>query len=144
MGQGDGRGHEHVGLVGRVAEHQALIARTLLALVLAVDALRDVRGLLADDVEHPAAGAVEAHLRGVVADIEHGLADERLDVDPGARGDFARNDDDTSLDQSLTGHATARILREDGIQHGVRDLIGHLVGMPLGDGLGGEEKVVGH
>src|SRR5579863_5667804 len=44
----DGCRHEHVGLVGRVAEHEALIASALLALVLAVDALSDVRGLLAD------------------------------------------------------------------------------------------------
>ncbi len=80
----DGRRHQHVGLVGRVAEHQALVAGALLALVLAVHALRDVGGLLADDVEHPAAGAVEAHVGGVVADIEHRLAHQRFDVHPGA------------------------------------------------------------
>jgi hypothetical protein len=42
VGVGDRRRHQHVGLVGRVAEHQALVAGALLALVLAVDAHRDV------------------------------------------------------------------------------------------------------
>jgi hypothetical protein len=38
----DGCGHQHVGLVGGVTEHEALVAGALLALVLAVDALGDV------------------------------------------------------------------------------------------------------
>ena len=42
MGERDRRRHQHVGLVGRIAEHQALIPGALLALVLAIDALRDV------------------------------------------------------------------------------------------------------
>jgi hypothetical protein len=59
---GDRRRHQHVGLVGGVAEHQALVARALLASVLAVDAHGDVGGLLADRVEHRAGRAVEADL----------------------------------------------------------------------------------
>ena len=130
--------HEHVGLVGRVAEHEALVAGALLALVLAVDALRDVRRLLADDVEHAAARAVEAHVRGVVADVEHGLAHQRLDVDPGAGRDLAGDDHHPGLDQRLAGDAAARIHRDDGIEYRVRDLVGDFVGMPFGDRLGGE------
>ncbi len=70
----DRRGHQHIRLVRGVAEHQALVAGALLALVLAIHALRDIRRLLADDVDDAAARAVEAHLGGVVADVEHGLA----------------------------------------------------------------------
>ena len=134
----DGRRHQHVGLVGRVAEHQTLIARALLALVLAVDALGDVGRLLADDVEHAAARAVEAHVRGVVADVEHGLAHQRLHIDPGARGDLAGDDHHAGLDQGLAGHAAARIGRKNGIEHRIGYLIGDLVRVALGDRFRGE------
>jgi len=64
----DQRRHRHVGLVRGITEHQPLIARALAALVLAVDPPGNIRRLLADDIEHAAARAVEPHLRGVVAD----------------------------------------------------------------------------
>ena len=138
MRERNGRRHQHVGLVGGIAEHQALVARALFALVLAVDALGDVGGLLADDVEHAAARAVEAHVGGVVADVEHGLAHQRLHIHPGARGDFARDDHDAGLHQGLAGHAAARIDRKNGIQHGVGYLIGDLVRVAFGDRFRGE------
>ena len=98
-----------------VAEHQALIAGALLALVLAVDSLGDVRRLFADDIEDAAAGAVEAHLRGVIADVEHGLAHQCFHIHPGARGHFARHDDHAGLHQRLASHPAARIRGENGI-----------------------------
>ncbi len=140
----DRRGHQHVGLVGGVTEHESLVARALLALVLAVDALRDVGGLLADDVEHPAAGAVEAHLGGVVTDVEDGLAHQRLDVHPGAGGDLAGNDDHAGLDEGLAGDAAAGVLAQDRIQHHVGDLVRDLVRVPLGDRFRGKEVVIRH
>ena len=142
--EGNRRRHQHVGLVGGVAEHQPLVAGALLALVLAVDALGDVRGLLADDVDDPAAGAVESHLGGVVADLEHRLAHQRFDVDPGAGGHLAGDDDDTGLDQRLAGDAAAIVLLEDRIEHRVGDLVGHLVRVPLGHRLRGEKIVIRH
>ena len=138
MREGDRRRHEHIGLVGRIAEHQTLVSRALLALVLAIDALRNVRGLLADDVDDAAARAVETHVRMVVADVEDGLAHQRLDVHPGARRDLARDDDDAGLDQGLAGDAAARIGGDDRVEHGVRNLVRHLVRMALGHGLGGK------
>jgi hypothetical protein len=144
VGEADRGRHEDVRLVGRIAEHQALIAGALFALVLAIDALRDIRGLLADDVDDAAARAVETHVRMVVADIEYGLAHQRLDIHPGARRDLARHDDDAGLDQGLAGDPAARVGRDDRIEHGVRNLVSHLVGMALGNGFGGKGKTVAH
>ena len=44
-------------------------------------------------------------------------------------------------DHDLTRHPALRIVLEHRIQHGVGDLISHLVGMPHGDGFGREEVV---
>ena len=55
--------HEGGGLVGRVAEHQALVTRSLVLGARAVDALRDVAGLLANDVDDAAGLAVETRPR---------------------------------------------------------------------------------
>jgi hypothetical protein len=46
---------------------------------------------------------------------------------------------DAGLDQGLAGDAGARVLREDGVEHGVGDLVGDLVRVAFGDGLGGEQ-----
>jgi hypothetical protein len=131
--QRDGCRHEHIGFAGGVAEHQALIPGALLALVLTIDALRDVRRLLADDIEHPAAGTVEAHVRGVVPNIQHGLANQGFHIHPSAGGDLTGDDHHAGFDQGLAGHPAARIRRQDGVQHGVRNLVGDLVGVTLGN-----------
>ncbi len=119
MRQRDRGRHQHVGLIGRVPEHEALVAGALLALVLAVNALGNVRRLLADDVDHAAARPVEAHVGGVVADIENRLSNERLNIHPGFRGDFAGDYDDASLDERLARHATARVFTQDAVQNGI-------------------------
>src|SRR3546814_6393944 len=75
----DRGGHVAARLVGGVAEHQALVAGALLFGLLAVDALVDVGGLLADQVEHAAGGAVDADVGRVVADVQDHLAGQRLD-----------------------------------------------------------------
>ncbi len=142
--ESDRRGHEHFRLIRGIAEHQPLIAGPLLALVLAVHPLRYVRRLLADDVDHATAGAVEAHLRGVVTDIEHHLADQGLDVDPGLGGHFTRHHDDTRLDERLASDAAPIVFLENRIQHRIRDLVGHLVRVSFGDGLGSKQKIIGH
>jgi hypothetical protein len=67
VGVVDRRRHELGRLVGRVAEHEALIAGALLlveALALG-HALRDVGALLLDGGEDGARVAVEAHLESV-------------------------------------------------------------------------------
>ncbi len=136
--QGDGSRHQHVGFVGGIAEHQALVAGALLALVLAVDALGDVRRLFADDVDDAAARAIETHVRGVVTDVQHNLADERLDVHPGIGGHFTGDHDDTRLDEGLAGNTAARVVLQDCIQHRIGNLVRDLVRVTFRDRLGGK------
>ncbi len=140
----NGGRHHRLGFGSGIAEHQALIAGTLffgffLLLFVAVDALGDIRRLLADQIEHAAGGAVEADGGAVVADVGDHLAGQRFQVDPGAGGDLAGDDRHAGLHQGFAGHARARILGQDGIQHGVGNLVGDLVRMPFGDRFGGKQ-----
>jgi hypothetical protein len=108
------------GVVVRVAEHQALVTRTLAgdlvvgqldaALVGGVHALRDVRRLRADRDVDPAGVAVEALGRGVVADLEDLLPHQGGDVDVRAGGDLARDVHLARGDQRLHRDAAARSL----------------------------------
>jgi hypothetical protein len=54
MRERDRRRHQYIRFVGGETEHEALIARALFAGILAVNPLRDVRRLFADDVEDAA------------------------------------------------------------------------------------------
>ncbi|MNI35370.1 hypothetical protein D3C73_893930 [compost metagenome] len=141
--QVDRRRHVAVGFVGGIAEHQALVASAHFFRLLAVNALGDVRGLLADQVQHAAGGAVEADFGAVIADVHDDLAGQRFQVDPGAGGDLAGNDGNAGLDHGLAGHTGTLVLGQDRVQHRIGDLVGNLVRMAFRDRLGGEE-VAGH
>ena len=69
------------------------------------------------------------------------LAGELRDVDVGRRRDLAGDDAQPRGEQRLAGDAAVGILGEDRVEHGVADLVGHLVGMALGDALGGEGEL---
>ena len=150
----DRQGHQLVGLVRRVPEHHPLVARSgtveqvafaVLMLVRLVDALRDVGRLLVDRDDDAARVRVEAELRTRVTDFANPLADEPRDVDVRLGRDLSRDHDESGRDQRLAGDAPVGVVREDGVEHGIRDLVGHLVGMALGDRLGGEgERATGH
>ena len=68
-------------------------------------------------------------------------AHQGLEVHPGAGRDLARDHGDARLHQRFAGDARLRVAREDRVQHGVGDLVGDLVGVPFGNGLGGEQVV---
>ena len=149
MREHDRKRHQLVGLVRRVAEHHSLVAgadaveRVLVAVLHlegCIDALRDVGRLLVDRDDDGTRVGVEAELRTGVADLPNALAHEARNVDVGRRRDLAGDDDEAGRDQGLTGHATHRIVREDGVEDGIRDLVGDLVRVALGDGLGRERE----
>jgi len=144
VGEADRGRHQHVGFVAGVAEHQALVTGALVFRLGAVDALGDVHGLLADDVDHAAGGAVEADVGAGVADVVDHVADDLLEVDPGAGGHFAGDDGDTGLDQGFHGHAGVLVLLDDGVEDGIGDLVGDLVRMAFGHGFGGKQGVFAH
>ncbi len=144
VGEVDRRRHQRVGFVGGVAEHQALVAGALFLVLGFVDAHGDVRGLLADAVEHRAGGAVEAHVGAVVADVQNHLADDVFQFHIGAGAHFAGNDGHTGLDHGLHGHAGVGVVGDDGVEDRVRDLVGHFIRMAFGDRLGGKDAVFTH
>ena len=152
MGQEDGQRHEFGGVLAGVPEHQALVARALLVervvaagavLVGGVHALGDVGALLPDRHLDPAGLAVEALGGRVVADVQHGVADDARDLDVGLGRHLAGDVHEPGGDHGLDGHPAARVLLEHGVQDRVGDLVTDLVGVTLGDGLG-REQACGH
>jgi hypothetical protein len=150
VGQRDRQRHQLGGLVGRVPEHEALVAGALpldlvlggarrARLVAGVDALRDVRRLGADRDAHAAGGAVETLAGGVVADPQDGVADDRRDVDVTGGGHLAGDVHLPGRDHGLDGDPAAGVLREHRVQDRVADLVSDLVRVALGDRLGREE-----
>ena len=159
--------HQRRGLVDRVAEHHALVARTdevdridaltVLDLEGLVDALGDVGALLVHADQDAAGLAVEAVLRAVVADVLDDPAHDRGDVDVAVRADLAADDDLPGGGEALDGAAHVvgarlaaglglealggklRLARDDRVEHGVRDLVAHLVRVTLGHRFGREQ-----
>ncbi len=72
----------------------------------------------------------------VVTDIEYHAADDFLGLDHGIRRDLTRHHDQAGLGERLTCYAARSVLRDDGIEDGVGNLIGNLVRMSFGHGLG--------
>ena len=148
----DRQRHQLFRLVRRVAEHHPLVARAdavervvvaALRLERRVDALRDVGRLLVDRDEHAAGLGVESVLRTRVADLADALAHDARNVDVRLGRDLAADDDEAGGDERLAGDARLRILAQDCVEDGVRDLVGDLVRMPFGDGLGREGEGAG-
>ncbi len=81
--QADRRRHQLRCLVGRIAEHHALIARAA-----CVDTLRNVRGLLVQGGNDGAGVAVKTLQRVVVADLPDRLPHQRLYIQVGLAGDL--------------------------------------------------------
>src|SRR5262249_7102697 len=75
---------------------------------------------------------VEAVLAAGVADFLDRVAHDVLVVDLGVGRDFAGDEGEAGRDQRFAGNAADGILREDGVENRVRDLIRDLVGMPFG------------
>ncbi len=143
VGQPDRQRHQVGRLVAGVAEHHSLVPgalgveRVLTAQARAefvglVHALGDVWRLRIERDQHAARVAVEAVGVVVVADGAHGLADDGGDVDVGRCGHFARHDDKTCRQERFAGHPAGRIALEHGVEHGVGNLVRHLVGVALG------------
>ncbi len=137
VGQRDRRRHQLGRLVGRVAEHHSLVACAA-----GVDAHGDVAGLLVDRRDHRAGVRIEAVQCIVIADRRDRSAHQALEVDVSLRCDLAGDDHQAGAGQRLAGHAAVGVLREAGIENRIGDLIGNLVGMPLGHRLTGKQKTV--
>jgi hypothetical protein len=127
--QVDRKRHQHRRFVAGVAEHEALVAGALIQVIVAgaVDALRDVRALLVVGDQHGAALVVDAVFGVVVADALDCIARDMDVVDVGGRRDFTRQHHQAGVAERFGGDAGGRILRQDGVEDGIRNLVGHLV-----------------
>jgi hypothetical protein len=80
----------------------------------------------------------------IIADIMHRHAGEMGEM-LGGEGirpaHLAGENDAVGRHQRLAGDAGIRVRRQIGVHHGIGDPVGNLVGMPLGDGFGGEQKL---
>jgi hypothetical protein len=135
--------HELGSLIGGVTEHDALVAGTHLGVLLAfgltlVDALGDVGGLLGEQVRDEDLVGVEDVVVVHVTDFANRGADNFLEVDLRLGREFAGDDDVVTLDQGLARDARETVLREAGIEDGVRDAVGDLIRVALADGFGRE------
>ncbi|CAB4886960.1 unannotated protein [freshwater metagenome] len=149
MRQPDRQWHQVGGLVAGIAEHHALVAGALPAdgvlarltaakLFALVHALCDVCALLVDAHDHATGVSVEPEERVVVADLLDHLTGDLGDVDIGAGGDLASHHAQAGSEQRLARHAPVGILGQDGIEHGIADLISHLVRVTFGHALAGK------
>jgi len=149
MREHDGRGHEFGRFVAGVTEHEPLVAGALLGSFLAlglagIHTLRDVGRLLRDNGVHEDLVGVEHVVVVHIADFADGVAGDFGEVKPGARGDFAADDDDVGFGVTFAGDAAEPVLREAGVQHGVRNGVTNLVRMAFADGLRGKYEVFAH
>ena len=109
-----------------------------------VHAHGDIGALLVDGHHHRACVVVEALDVMVVADVLDHIPHQLGDGDVGVGGDLTRHQHQARGQQRLAGHTAAGIILQGRVQHGVGDLIRHLVGMAFGDALRGEQMLVGH
>ena len=126
---GDRGWHQHVGFVGRVAKHQALVARALFQWIGTVNALVDVWRLFANGAQHRARIGIKAHIRMHITDFTHRVTGDLFDINPCAGGDLTANQNHASFDIGFARDARFRILRQDRIQHRIGDLVSNFIRM---------------
>ena len=135
-------GHQRVGLAAGVAEHDALVAGTLVLVALGVHALGDIRRLGVQVAFEFGIAPVKAGL--LVADVAHRVADGLFQHVRGDRlrpANLAGQDDAIGGHQRLGGHPRHRVGGQERVQHGIGNPVRHLVGMAFGNRLAGEEII---
>ena len=133
------QGHVALGFVGGVPKHHALITSALGFGCVFFDALVNVRRLFVDGRNNPAGIGIE-HVFGFgITNATNRIAGDQLSVHIACCFDFTGQDGQARCDQGFAGNFGAGILGQEGIQEGVRYLVGDFVGMAFGNGFGGEE-----
>ncbi len=143
VGQHNGQRHHFGCFVTSIPEHESLVTGALLlvASIAAVDALGDIERLVIDTGDDAAGLPIEAHLGRVVSDVLDRVANDLGHLHVSVGGDFSGDKRQTGGHQCFAGNAAVLVLGDDGIQYGIRYLIGDLVRVPLGHRFGGEKKL---
>ena len=129
VGQVERDGHVVLRLVGGIAEHHTLIAGTLLILVTVIDTAVDVGTLLVDGAEDTTGIPVELILRLGITNALDGVTGNGLQVDIHIAAHLTHDDYLSSGDKRFDGATRLLVVCQELVQYGVRDLIGHLIGM---------------
>ena len=144
----DRQRHELGGLAGGVAEHDALVAGALPVERVAARCPRAsrrrrrrpgrCRATARRSRRDAARAAVEPDVGRVVADAVTARARSRGSRRSRGR-DLAGDVHEAGGDERLDRDARVRVVGEERVEDGVGDLVADLVGVSLGDGLGGEQ-----
>src|SRR5262249_6379235 len=86
----------------------------------------------------------EAVRRAGVPDSPHRVTHHARDVDVRGRRDLAGNDHEAGGCERLARNPALRVLLQHRVEHGVADLVAHLVGMAFGDRLRREDEALRH
>ena len=132
---------EHHALVARAGHAHLVVAARGAPLVRLVHTLRDVGRLLVDRRDHRARLAVEAVARVVVADPLDRVAGDLRHVHVDGGRDLAGHHHEACVHERLARDPSQRVVGHHGVEHAVRDLVGDLVRVTLGDRLGGEQEL---
>ncbi len=141
VGVVDRRRHQRLGLAAGIAEHHALVAGALVLVAGGVHTLRDIGRLRVQVAGDLSLVPTEAGL--VVADVvdrHAGQMGQQVRSDRGRAAGLAGEHHAVGGDQCLAGDTRVGIGREVSVQHRVAEPVGHLVGMTVGDGFGGEQE----
>ena len=147
------RGHQIGGFVGRVTEHDSLIACAFVLVATGINALGKVRGLAVQIVHECQGFMMETGL--LIANFFDRAADCGFDFFLGTgrpfavfihafAADFTGEDDQLRGSQRFASDARFGVFRQEEIDDGVADLVRHLVGMTLGNGFRGKKVIVAH
>ena len=122
-----GQGHEGLGLIGGIAEHNTLVTGTKILDLVGIDGLGDIGGLLLDGHDHVAGSVVKTLVHVIVTNVLEGLADHLLVVDSGGGGDLTEDHDHAGLGAGLASHTGGRILSDACVKDGIGDLVADLI-----------------
>ena len=93
-------------------------------------------GALRIEGDHDSAGvAIETKESVVVANFVDDCASDVGNGYVSICGNFTSDDAQASGEQSFTRNTSMRIFRQNGVEHGIRHLVCHFVGVTLGDAL---------
>ena len=145
----DGARHQLIGFVAGKADHHPLVSGAggpaggaggaAPFLQGGGHAGADVGRLLAHMGDDAAGVAVDAVLHIGVANLPHHPPGDGVEVDGRLGGHFAGDHNQVLGRHRFAGHAAHRVIPQRRVQHRIGNLVAQLVGVALGDRLGGEQ-----
>ena len=107
VGIGNREGHQDIGFVAGITEHQALVTGSLISIqaLALVHALGDIDRLFVQGDHHRAARVVKAHLRGVVSNVLDGVPHGLCQINLRVARDFSSDDGEPGVDHRFAGNS---------------------------------------